>query len=143
MNEHFLKYIYSFTIALIFVGCAKNKTFNNIESNSKNLIKRELIRYEYEDSVYEDIEFYINEKNDTVINQIKIYKKGILDTLSSHFYNLMLTPLKNGKSKGKITFYSNTDTITNKIRELEFGFAQFSGDSIYYKTFKVINVNNV
>ena len=143
MNEHFLKYLYSLTIALIFIGCAKNKTSNSIESNRGNLIERQLIRYEYEDSIYNDIEYYINAKNDTVINQIKIYKKGIIDTLSSHFYDLWLTPLTNGKSKGNITFHSSTDTIIKKTRELEFGFAQSSGDSIYFKTFKVINKKSI
>lgn len=79
------------------------------------------------------VENYVSNVGDTIENQFKRYKNGVVDTLKSEFYDLEIYDTdKPNIYKGIITLHTRFDTLQineKNTRRLQFMFDEF-GDSI-------------
>jgi hypothetical protein len=112
----------------------------------KYCYKRLFINYNYPDSITEEIETYISKNNDTVVNQIKYYKKGILDSTNSCFYNInLIQSNKPDTYKGTFHYYSNLDSDPKNIdskKLFKLAINQKTKDSIYTQLFEINGLGN-
>lgn len=105
---------------------------------------KETFIYENKNDSWE-AEVYIG-KGDTIVNQEKYYKSGILDSTKSTFYNLKLNYSENNDSiaNGNITL--NLPKAGEKLKltgqEIQFSYIQSENDSIYFKEVKT-DKNNI
>ncbi len=143
MKHSYILFLLIFTLA---ISC-KNKELSKPEIeedlpevDSAKLYQKISIVYEDEKNISEEYEVYVSKKNDSIWNQWKIYKNGVLDSSKSKFYNLNIEGNKNDSLlKGTISFYSPADSIpTAKIssREVTFIYLQRINDSLIFKEIK-------
>lgn len=85
----------------------------------------------------EEIEIYVIKKKDTILNQYKLIKNSVVDTIQSCYYDLKIS------KTDKPNFYSGTITLHSKYqnlklnkknkRRIEFGYCNLNKDSLYLK----------
>ncbi|RBA29275.1 hypothetical protein [Flavobacterium tibetense] len=130
-----MKILY-FLLFLIIISCKgedriESETYDRL--SNEGLYRREYLKLHYTDSSV-DYEIYVSKDNDTISNQYRKYKNGVLDSLNSVFYNLKITKTnKPNIYKGTITLYSkykNLKLDENNQREFEFGYCIQTKDSI-------------
>jgi len=152
-----MKKTFLLIIVFSFLSCEqKEKNYNEKASIKLDTIYSRLwINYPLVENPDKSIEFYVSSQTDTIFNQRKIYKNGVLDTLKSEFYNLEVYKTnKPNLYKGKITFHTRFDTLKiNKKnnRELQFLYLEFNDSIIIssvksktsnYLEFEFINTKN-
>ena len=135
-----IAYILSFVLLL---SCKNTKTeeLNSLEGNiqfdTTKLYQKLNIIYDDQNGLKQEYEVYVSKKNDTFLNQTKIYKKGILDSSQSKFYDLSITGNKTDSIfDGTISFFSPADSLPkSKIysRNVSFGFLQKQNDSLIFE----------
>jgi hypothetical protein len=84
----------------------------------------------------QEIEAYVNKENDTLVNQIRFYNNGKLDSTKSKFFELIISGPKDSVMTGHVTFFSPRDTLSNKRiheRSVTFHYVQSENDSIVIK----------
>ncbi|MDV7188618.1 hypothetical protein R3X25_15150 [Lutibacter sp. TH_r2] len=131
-------------LLLTFICSCNSKKESDKTEHEKKEIKREYLEQKFDNGISIQTEIYIYPNGDSIPNQQKIYKNQILDTLESHFYELQFEHLQNDKFKGKLTYFSNFDTIPkDKIfsRKIEFSFLQKNTDSTKYVDYKFTESN--
>lgn len=92
-----------------------------------------------DEDVSQEVEAYVSKKNDTLINQYKTYKKGVLDSSLSKFYELKIEGYKDSLIQGEIRFFSPRDSMPlNQVesREVTFIYLQRENDSLVFKEIK-------
>ena len=120
-----------------------------IESSKRK--RTEFTRYwtvnKVDDKNYNETEIYVALGKDTVFNQYKTYKNGILDTIRSHFFELHVSKnLNDTVYLGNLKLFSSLDyEIKSKLlkRELTLHVFQKKSDSIYTRVFKSKNSNEI
>lgn len=94
-----------------------------------------------------EYEYIINNKKDSFLNQTRIYKSGILDTLKSKFYDLKILKNKGLNHSGRIYYRNYLDTLDLEINKNRWVFLfleqQITKDSIAYKIFVSEDGNNI
>jgi hypothetical protein len=140
-------------LALIFlVSCndgklKENQTTKNaiateinnkrIKNDTTKLYQKVKIIYGEEKKNSKEFEGYVSKEKDTIWNEWKIYKNGIIDSLKSKFYELKIEGNKGDSVfKGIISFYSPGDSIRQaKIdsRKVSFTYLQEENDSLIFK----------
>jgi len=124
----------------------KNQTIENtteeieglrIKQDTTKLYQKIKIIYGEENKNSEEYEGYVSKKNDTIWNQWKFYKNGIIDSSRSKFYQLKIEGNKSDSIlKGIVSFYSPGDSIQQaKIdsRKVSFTYLQKENDSLIFK----------
>ena len=125
------------------ISCKKkeSKSINIAESKIKldttKLYQKTTIKHRNEEELISEYEAYISKENDTIWNQWKFYKNGIIDSSKSKFYHLSITG-KKGDSvfKGILRFFSPADSIPNSrihSRTVQFSYFQKENDSLICK----------
>jgi hypothetical protein len=134
-----MKKIIFILIVFQFLSCVKkeNRLIEINEKNNDTIYTRVWINYPSLEKPNKSIEYYISSKTDTIFNQTKVYKNGILDTLKSEFYELEIYKTKKPNLyKGKIILHSRFDKLQindmNK-RKLQFLYLEFN-DSLNLKS---------
>lgn len=147
-----MKKVLSILILIVSFSCQNEKKISNKNIDFLNKAKdttytKKLIRNHYTNEDIEEIEIYISDKNDTIINQYKYYPNGILDTTKSRFYNLSVSKTKTKNLyHGEINFISfiNKFKISrNEKYSLEFWYWQVTNDSTFITTTKFNQKNNI
>ena len=107
------------------------------KKDTTKLYQKIKIIYGEENKNSEEYEGYVSKENDTIWNQWKFYKNGIIDSSKSKFYQLKIEGNKNESIlKGIISFYSPGDSIKQvKIhsRKVTFTYLQKENDSLIFK----------
>ena len=110
---------------------------NEIEIDTTKKYQKINIEYRTENETLTDYEVYVSKKKDTFWNQWKYYKKGIIDSYKSKFYNLKIEGNENDSIlEGTISFFSPSDSIRDsKIspRDVTFVYLQKEDDSVIVK----------
>ena len=113
---------------------------NETELDTTKLYQKINISYGNKNDITEEYEVYISKKKDSFWNQWKFYKKGVIDSSKSKFYNLKVEGNKNDSIlKGTISFFSPADSIPDsKIssRDVTFIYLQKDNDSLILKEIK-------
>jgi len=124
----------------------QTKSNYNHSYEDKYCYKRLLINYNYPNDITEEIEVYISKNNDTIDNQIKYYKKGVLDSTNSLFYKIELEESnKPGTYKGTFHYYSYLDSDPKNIdakKTLRLAIDQKNRDSMYTQSFQINGSGN-
>ncbi|PKP16390.1 MAG: hypothetical protein CVU07_07090 [Bacteroidetes bacterium HGW-Bacteroidetes-23] len=127
-----MKKIIFILIVFQFLSCIKkeNRLIEINETSNDTIYTRLWINYPSVEKPNKSIEYYISSKTDTIFNQTKVYKNGILDTLKSEFYELEIYKTKKPNLyKGKIILHSRFDKLQindmNK-RKLQFLYLEFN-----------------
>lgn len=135
-----MKKILLLLISFTFSSCSqKEKTLTAKNPAESDTVYRKLWRsYPSTENPQESIEYYVSPKTDTIFNQMKVYKNGILDTLRSEFYELEVFKTdKPNFYKGKIILHTRFDKLKlnkeNK-RKLEFLYLEFKDSLIVSST---------
>lgn len=138
--------ILCFLIFLAQISCKNEviesivETKNKIELDTTKLYQKISISYNLNDEVTKKYEVYVSKKKDSIVNQLRFYKKGIIDSSKSKFYNLNISGNKNDSIlKGEVSFFSPADSIPNSqinSREVTLVYLQKEKDSIVYKEVK-------
>ena len=132
-----------FILILILVSCKSDLSTSGLLDESikpidtSNMYRRVQITNEYAFDIKEELELYISQTDDTILNTIKRYEMGVLDKNESKFYTLKIEREKGSKkNKGVIEFYSPADSIPiskMKKREVVFLFEQMKNDTLYFE----------
>jgi len=147
-----MKQLILFFSFLLLLSCEQktkeNKhTKSRLFKNTDTIYKRNWINLVLSKNKNQELEFYISNKNDTILNQYKTYKNNNLDTLNSEFYELKINKTsKHNTYKGKIIFHSKFDNfIRNKNQRvsLEFSYWQKNLDSVFMTTIKTNTKNEI
>ena len=85
-----MKLILPIFILTILFSCKNERKISNKNIDFLNKKKdttyvKKILRNNYPNKDMEEIEIYISNKNDTIINQYKYFPKGILDSVKSRF----------------------------------------------------------
>lgn len=127
-----MKKIIFILIVFQFLSCVKkqNRLIEINETSNDTIYTRLWINYPSVEKPNKSIEYYISSKTDTIFNQTKVFKNGILDTLKSEFYELEIYKTKKPNLyKGKIILHSRFDKLQindmNK-RKLQFLYLEFN-----------------
>ncbi len=94
-----------------------------------------------------EYEYIINKEKDSFLNQARIYKSGILDTLKSKFYDLKVLKNKGLNHSGHIYYRNHLDTLGLEINKNRWVFLyleqQITQDSVAHKIFISEDGNNI
>ncbi len=126
----------------LFDKClAKNENFipENTPIDTTKLYQKIGWKGQIDKDLSQEIEAYVSKKNDTLINQYKTYRKGVLDSSLSKFYELKIEGYKDSLIQGEIRFFSPRDsTPLNQVesREVTFIYLQRENDSLVVKEIK-------
>lgn len=114
-------------------------TNNNKQDTTKFYHKIKII-YGEEKKNSKEFEGYVSKGKDTIWNEWRIYKDGIIDSLKSKFYELKIEGNRRDSIfKGVISFYSAGDSIPQSkidLREVLFIYLQRENDSVILKEIK-------
>jgi hypothetical protein len=117
-----------------------DETKNKIELDTTKLYQKISISYNLKGEVTKKYEVYVSKKKDSIVNQLRYFKKGVIDSSKSKFYNLNVSGNKNDSIlKGKISFFSPADSIPSSqidSRDVTLFYLQKEKDSIIYKEVK-------
>ena len=147
-----MKLILPIFILTILFSCKNERKISNKNIDFLNKKKdttyvKKILRNNYPNKDMEEIEIYISNKNDTIINQYKCFPKGILDSVKSRFYNLSVSKTKTKDIyHGEINLRSFADKFKISKNEnyfLEFSYWQITKDSTYITTTKVKQKNKI
>ncbi|GAB1308604.1 hypothetical protein KH5_12870 [Urechidicola sp. KH5] len=113
---------------------SNNKYFTQ-ELLTKGRYNKRWVNLNKKDSISAKVELYISENNDSIWNQILLYRNNKIDTLNSRFYNLSIN---NSSSKniyhGKLelfSFYNDSTLQNSKNRFIRFTYLEQNRDSIW------------
>ncbi|QED37368.1 hypothetical protein FK178_06380 [Antarcticibacterium arcticum] len=140
-----------FLITFFILGSCKNNESSKLEleENFPELDTTKLyqiitINYR-KNNILEEYEVYLTKKKDSIWNQWKIYKNGVIDSSKSKFYTLKIEGKKSDSVlKGTISFHSPFDSIPAskiKSRTVTFAYLQKINDSLIFK--KIYTDKNV
>ena len=126
------------------VELKKAKAVNKVDYKKYD---RFWITYEYPNNNSEKVEVYVSKENDTINNQIKFLKNGIIDSIQSRFFEITLEKSKKVDTyNGTFHYYSEHDSNPKNIekeRRLRLSIFQKSRDSSYYQKFESKGSNKV
>jgi len=115
-------------------------TLNKTEIDTSKRYQRINIPYYENGELIGENEAYVSKKKDTFWNTWLFYKKGVIDSSKSKFFDFSITGNKKDSIlKGKITIHSPADSIPkSKIssREITLVYLQKENDSIITKEIK-------
>ena len=112
---------------------------DNVEIDSTKLYQKIGWINQIDKNTKEDVEAYVSKKSDTIINQFKVYKNGVIDSSMSKFYELKIEGYKDSIIQGEIRFFSPKDsTSSDRIekRDVIFYYLQRESDSLLIKEIK-------
>jgi len=138
--------ITSAIILIVFLfSCNKKeskKTLNETQTEQRIVAIKDKIN----DSIFSEKEFIIT-KNDSFLNQLRIYKNGVLDTLNSSFFDLKILTNNGTNHSGQIYYRHFYDTLNLEINKKRFVLLyleqQTEKDSIVKKVFMSEDGNNI
>lgn len=133
-----------------FYSCSDKKEKEEIKTKKtldKEKYDRFWITYKYPNNSNEKVEVYISKEKDTIINQLKFYNNGIIDSTKSRFYDFKLVKSKKPDTyDGVLNFYSENDSNPKNVdseKTLSISIFQKSKDSVYYQKFESKSSNSV
>ena len=141
-SEKELLYISQKSLQESFNNCnseKENLIAENIQVDSTKLYQKIGWINQIDENTKEDVEAYVSKKSDTIINQFKVYKNGVIDFSMSKFYELKIEGYKDSLIQGEIRFFSPKDSISlDKIenRDVIFYYLQRENDSLIIKEIK-------
>lgn len=147
-----MKKVLSILILIISFSCQNenkisNKNIDFLNKEKDTTYIKKLMRNHYPNKDIEEIEIYISNNNDTIINQYKYYSNGILDTIKSRFYNLSVSKTKTKNlyhgEINLISFINKYKISRNEKYSLEFWYWQVTNDSTFITTTKFNQKNNI
>jgi len=129
-------------LLVVFISCKKEeikvqerKQFDRLKGDEK--YHSLFINIKYPNKNYEEMEIYVSENNDTILNQYKYSKNDILDTIVSEYYDLKITKAdKPHFYNGSITLHSKYENLKlNKQnrRRIEFTYYDQNKDSVFLR----------
>ena len=133
----------------IFISC-KNEHRKVREKKDRlsmdTLYTRSWIHINHPDG-REEVEIYVTKSHDTIVNQYKLYRNNVIDTLVSEYYDFKFEKTKKPHFyKGTITLHSKYENLKlNKKnqRSLEFDFCEQNADSMSLKFLKSEKSNTI
>lgn len=139
---------------LLSISCQKevkkelaNKNTDYLSKKKDTTFTQYLWKIHQNDGVMEELQLYISNKNDTILNQSKYFKNEILDTVKSKYYTLSTAKTKTPHVyQGTITvnsFINKFKLSKNEKYDIEFSYWQISRDSTYLTTFKANQKNKI
>lgn len=147
-----MKQVQLVLLLMLLVSCIdgklkENKTTTNVTEITNNnkqdttkLYHKIKIIYGEEKKNSKEFEGYVSKGKDTIWNEWRIYKDGIIDSLKSKFYELKIEGNRRDSIfKGVISFYSAGDSIPQSkidLREVLFIYLQRENDSVILKEIK-------
>lgn len=111
-------------------------SFSSIENEDQPIIDRIWLKYGNKEEYILD-EVYVFSDSDSLVNQTKIFTKGRLDTLNSHFYDFSFVRENDSLVKVNLNYFSDLYIdYKNGIatRHLSIYFTDQLGDSIIHST---------
>ena len=140
--------IFILTVFVLFISCKKKEELSKITTTKEELeifYDIKWLENQLDSGSKELFQLYISSKKDTLYNQRKVFKNGILDTLESSFYNL---DFKRSKLRNQGSLYvksSLNSKIKNPINEkgLWLYLIQFEKDKMDVVEFHSLNSNSV
>ena len=139
-------------LIILFITACKPKKEEQVEKNNpeSNFLKitPDFFRHSIDlDSHTTLKQEYVILKNDSFLNQKRIYKKGIIDTLNSKFYDLKSNKSDSINYSGNIYYRGFLDSLDLKINTDRWVnlivVYKTPNDSIVEKTFESIDGNNI
>ena len=131
----------TFLVSLISCnGNIKNESATEIQSDSKE-ITHEFVQVskKLDNHSTAEYEYIISKEKDSFLNQTRIYKSRILDTLKSRFYDLKIIKSNGLNHSGHIYYRNYLDTLGLEINKNRWVFLyleqQITQDSIVHKIF--------
>jgi len=137
-------------VFIIFQSCrqkGKTETTTELQKDSTEITHEFIeVSKKINDNTVAEYEYVVS-KNDSFLNQTKIYKNGILDTLQSRFYDLNIIKNDGLNHSGHIYYRNYLDTLKleiNKDRWVFFYLEQrINKDSTAHKIFCSKDGNNI
>lgn len=130
-----------FLIVFLITSCQEKKDLssnNQFDKLSNSLYKKKWLQLEFDEKSKHLLELYITKERDSFINQYKVFKDNVLDTLNSAFYDLVISETdKIGFYRGKIILFNRFKDVkldTYNTRKLFFNFISQSKDSLWTNT---------
>ncbi|RZK09759.1 MAG: hypothetical protein EOO46_12845 [Flavobacterium sp.] len=142
------------SLLIICNTCAK-QTKDEVVNDNVDFLSRErdttytqiLLNVHQKGEVMEELQLYASNKKDTILNQYKLFRNGVLDTAQSRYYILSI-----GRTK-RPNVYQGTITVNSYINKLilskgeefdfEFSYWQVTKDSTYLTTHKAKQKNKI
>ena len=138
------------SLLTFFISC-KNEHRKVREKKDRlsmdTLYTRSWININHPDGRREEVEIYVTKSHDTIVNQYKLYRNDLIDTLVSEYYDFKFEKTKKPHFyKGTITLHSKYENLKlnkkNK-RKLEFDFCEQNADSTSLKFLKSEKSNTI
>jgi hypothetical protein len=116
----------------MLIGCnnKNDKSKNANKSDIRYEFERQMIIYEFDNNVTQEVEIYVNKQNDTFGNQIKFYKDNVLDSSKSRFYNLDIKEKSEPNIyKGEVVYHFDKKA-DGELESYKLNMINFSKDSM-------------
>jgi hypothetical protein len=150
-----LKIVFYIIIISFFASCNQSKSNLNLSKDSqsndkvikqKPIYERKWINLAFSEIEKQEVELYISQKNDSIINQYKSYSNNQLDINKSNFYDLEINSTsKPNIYKASIKYQTEFNVGNNKNikTELYLSFREETKDSTFFTQIIVKDKNNI